>query len=879
MRLGTSWKRLRLRLRYLARRSERQRMLWEEMDFHIESMVQDLVERGMAEQEARAAAHRKFGNMTQKSEEARLTWIARWLSDLAQDLRHSFRGMRRDAGFATFVILIVGLGIGASTTVFSVVNALLVRPLPFRDAEHLVWIANQEWGIQVSNFRDLREQNKSFTDIAGTAGIGVGDMEMTGTGEPERLSSARITQNFFPLLGVQPAIGRSFTAEEGDAKVGSPPAVLLSYGFWQRRFASDPAVVGRKLTLNGNRVTVVGVLPASLDFASIFAPGTPVDVFVPWPLTEETNKFGNTTQGIGRLRPGVTTQRAQAEFTLLAKQLEKEHPTPERNPVKPWLSPLSRHVSGRVSPALIVLACAVSVVMLIVCANLSNLQMARLAARQKEMAMRTALGAGRLRLLRQMLTESVALSCCGAALGLILAVAGTRAIAHLQAFNIPLLTTVRLDEDALGFTLLAAVLTGVLFGLLPALRVRSFAVGEALKDGSRGSSSGRGHAWVRNGLVVSEVAFACTLLVGAGLLMRSFVRVLDVNLGFQPARAAALRVDPSFRLSSLAQGDSYIDEVLQRVRSLPGIQVAGMTDVLPFGGDRSWQVKAKGYIYPKGQYPPEPFVRVVSEGYFESLGIRLRAGRVFTERDRASSEPVVVINESLAHILWPGHEAIGQTITQDGGRRVVGVVADVRHMALESVGGPEMYLPMRQTGDYAAMNLVVRTVVPPDRLAAAVRAALRPIDPNLPVTEFKPLQGLVDTAMSPRRFLVVLLAGFAGFGLLLASLGIYAVISYSVTQRVQEIGIRMALGASATNLQSRILLHTLGLAVLGLALGMAGSRALTGALESLLFGVTPSDPVTFIGITVQLVLVAAVAGYVPARRASRIDPMVALRAS
>jgi predicted permease len=879
MRLGTSWRRFRRRLRYLAGHSERQRLLWEEMDFHIESMAQDLAGTGMSEPEARAAAHRKFGNMTRKSEEARATWIAQWMSDARRDLKHSFRGMRRDAGFATFVILIVGLGIGASATIFSVVNALLLRPLPFRDAERLVWIANQEWSIQVNHFLDLRQRNESFSDVAGFAGIGVGDTEMTGTGETERLTSARVTQNFFPLLGVQPTVGRSFAIEECQGRVSTPPAVLLSYGFWRRRFAADPAVVGRKLTLNSNPVMVVGVLPASFDFASIFAPGTPVDVFVPWPLTDETNRFGNTTQGIGRLRPGATVQSAQAEFTLLAKQLESEHPTPERNPVRPRLSPLNRHVSGRVSPALIVLACAVGVVMLIVCTNLSNLQLARLGTRQKEMAMRAALGAGRLRLLRQMLTESVALSCCGAALGLILAVAGTRAIAHLDAFDIPLLTSVRLDRDALGFTLLAAVLTGVLFGLLPALQVRSFAVGEMLKDGGRGSTGGRGHGWVRNGLVVSEIAFACTLLVGAGLLMRSFLRVLDLNLGFEPERAAALRVDPSFRFTSQAQRNSYIDEVLRRTRSLPGMRAAGLTDVLPFGGDRAWQVKAKGRIYPKGQYPPEPFIRVVSDGYFKSLGIRLQAGRGFTERDGASSEAVVIVNETLARTLWPGQEAVGQIVTQDGGRRVVGVVADVRHEALEKVGGPEMYLPMRQTSDYSAIDLVVRTVLPPDRLASAVRVALRPIDPNLPVSQFRTLQDLVDKAVSPRRFLVLLLAGFAGFALLLASLGIYAVISYSVNQRVQEIGIRMALGASATDLQSRILLRTLGLAALGLALGMAVSRALTSALASLLFGVTPGDPATFIGMGALLIVVAALAGYFPARRASRIDPMAALRAS
>ncbi|MBC8165861.1 MAG: ABC transporter permease [Bryobacteraceae bacterium] len=871
------WKRCRRRLRYWLAHSERQRLLWEEMEFHIESMVEDLVAQGTPEPEARTAAMRKFGNMTQNSEEARSTWISWWMNDLAQDLRHAFRGMRREAGFTTFVILIAGLGIGASSTVFSVVNALLLRPLPFRDADRLVWIANQDlWSTQVSQFLDLREQNKSFYDLAGFAGVGAGNTKITGTGEPERLTSSPVTQNFFSLLGVEPTIGRSFTVEECQGRFNTPPAAVLSYGLWRRRFAADPTVVGRKLTLNSKPVMVVGVLPEYFDFASIFAPGTPVDLFIPWPLTSETDRYGNTLKTIGRLKPGATAQSAQAEFTVLTKQLNGQHP--ERNPVQPRLTPLQRHVSGRVSPSLIVLACAVGVVMLIVCANLSNLQLARLGARQKEMALRAALGAGRLRLLRQMLTESVALSCCGAALGLILAVAGTRVIAHLDAFDIPLLASVRLDGNAIGFTLLAAVLTGVLFGLLPALQVQSFAVGAGLKDGSRGSTRGPMHAWVRNALVVSEIAFACTLLVGAGLLMRSFLQVLDVNPGFQPEGVASLRVDPSFGFSGLAHQNSYIDDVLQRSRSIPGIKATGLTDVLPLGGDRSWQVSGKGQVYPKDRHP-EAFIRVVSDGYFESVGIRLRTGRTFTESDRVSSEPVVIVNESLARTLWPGQDAVGQVMTQDGGRRVVGVVADVRHMSLEAVGGSEMYLPMRQSSDYSAMKLVMRTVLLPERLAPEVRTVLKPIDPNLALGQLDTLQGLVDKAVSPRRFLMLLLAGFALFALLLASLGIYAVISYSVNQRVQEIGIRMALGASATNLQRGILLHTLQLATLGLGLGIAASRALTSTLESFLFGVTSGDPVTFGGIGALLIVVSALAGYFPARRASRIDPMVALRSN
>jgi len=831
----------------------------------------------MSEVEARAAARRKFGNMTQKPEGSRSVWLVRWLSDLAQDLRYSFRGMRRDAAFTAFAILITGLGIGASSTVFSVVNALLLRPLPFPDPGRLVWISNQEWSTQVNHFKDLREQNRSFSDLAGWFGYyGMGDWQLTGTGEPERVTGVPVTQNFFSVLRVEPALGRSFTVDECRQRFGAFSAVILSHGFWQRRFASDPLVVGRKLIFNNRPVTVVGVLPASFDFAALFAPGTSVDMFVPWPLTDETNRRGNTMTMIGSLKPGATVEGARAEFTLLAKQLTSQHP--ERNPVLPRLVPLEQRINGRVRPALLVLACAVGVVMLIVCANLSNLQLARLGARQKELAMRAALGAGRLRLLRQMFTESIALSCCGAVLGLGLAMAGTRVVAHLTAFNLPLLNSVRIDGTALAFTLLAAVLTGVLFGLLPALQTPALEVQDALKEGGRGMSAGKSGAWLRNGLVVSEIAFASILLVGAGLLVRSFVRVLDVNLGFEPEHTAALRVDPSFRISNLAQQNAFLDDMLQRARSVAGVRAAGVTDVLPFAGDRSWQVGVMGQIYPKDQHP-EAYMRMVSDGYFAAAGIRLEAGRGFTEQDRASTEPVVIVNQTLARTLWPGQDPIGQVVTQDGGRRVVGVVADIRHEALEKTGGSEMYIPLRQTGDYSDMELVVRTTLPRGAFASEIRTALRPLDPNLPIREVRSLEDLVDKAVSPRRFLVMLLGGFAAFALLLASLGIYAVISYSVNQRVQEIGIRMALGASPADLQNRILLRTFGLAALGLALGMAASRALSNTLGSLLFGVTSGDPATYVGVGALLIVVAAVAGYIPAWRASRIDPMVALRSN
>jgi predicted permease len=847
-----------------------------ELQSDLELEEEEQRERGLSGEEARYAARRAFGNTTLIREQTRATWSWVWIESLIQDLRYGFRGMRRNAGSTVFAILIVGLGIGGASTIFSVVNALLLRPLPFRDPGQLVWISNGEnWSTQAEHYIDLREQNHSFSDLAGWSGTyNSGNQELTGSGEPERLTSVPVTENFFALLGVEPAIGRSFTKEEGQGKYYAPAAVLLSNSFWRRRFASDPNVVGRKLTLNNRPVTVVGVLPASFDFASVFAPGTPIDIFIPWPLTDKAKPQGNTMAVVGRLKPGTTVQSAQAELTALAKQLESQHP--ERNGIQPRLVALEQHVSGQVRPALVLLMCAVGMVMLIVCANLSHLQLARMGARQKDMAMRATLGAGRFRLLRQVLTESLALSCCGAMLGILLAVAGTRELAHLHAFNLPLLESVRVDGKTLAFTLLATVATGVLFGLAPALQVSGYKLREGLQDSGRESSGSRRHGWFRDALVVSEFALACLLLVGAALLIQSFLRVLDVNLGFRPERAAALRIDPSFRISSLVQQDSFIDDVLQRARSVPGIVGAGLTDVLPLDGDRGWQVSGKGQVWDKDHHP-EAFIRVVSDGYFEALGIPLKAGRDFTESDRASSEPVVMVNETLARTLWPGRAAVGQMITQDGGRRVVGVVGDVHHGGPERSGGSEMYLPMRQTGDYAATELVVRTALPPDTLAAGMRLALRPLDPNLPVTEFQTFQELVDKVTSPRRFLVILLAGFAGFALLLASLGIYALISYSVNQRTKEIGIRMAMGASSWLVQRDVLTRTLRLALAGVALGTLGSFALSKWIESLLFGTRPTDPAVFSGVILLLCSVALVAGYVPARRASRIDPMQALR--
>jgi predicted permease len=806
------------------------------------------------------------------------------LENLRRDVKYAVRTLLRDAGFAAFAILIVGLGVGASCTVFSVVNTLLLRPLPFRDPGRLVWIANHQDETndmsgktsQTDYLLDLRAKNQSYEDLAAYfAFYGLGDAKMIGGGQPERFTSVPVTQNFFSLLGVEPQMGRQFSAEE--CKQNGPRVTMLSDGLWRRKFAADPNIVGRALSFDGGPVTVVGVLPATFDFSTIFTPGSRVDMFEPLPLSPEMNREGNTVAIIGRLKPGVTVQSAAAETAVLGNLLQQAHK--DRNDFEPKVSGLAQHVSGQLRPTLVVLACAVGVVMLIVCANLSNLLLARGATRKKEIAIRTAMGAGRGRLIGQMLTESLVLSSCGAALGLLLAFVGTRALAHLTSVSIPLLSDVRIDGSVLGFTLVAALLTGLLFGLVPALQVQDLKLHDTLKDSNRGSSQGRGHAWIRGALVVSEIGLACVLLVGAGLLIRSFLRVLDVNMGFRPERAAALRIDPNSSYKTQESQNAYFTEALHRVKDIPGVEGAGLSDSLPLGHNRSWGVAAKGVQYTPQNYP-NGFPRIISDGYFHAMGIPLKAGRDFTERDTKGSLNVIIINETLAKNLFPGDDPIGKIVRADSPERtVVGVVGDVHHMALEEGSGSEFYIPMRQTQDYGTVDMVVRTSLPTAQLASALREALRPIEPDLPTANLRTLQTMVDHAVSPRRFVVWLLGGFAGFALVLASLGIYAVISYSVSQRTQEIGIRMALGASAETLQRSILLQTLGLAGIGMLVGVIASWLLARTLSGFLFGVTSSDPVTFAGMLVILTAVAALAGYLPARRASRIDPMAALRMS
>ena len=648
--------------------------------------------------------------------------------------------------------------------------------------------------------------------------------------------------------------------------------VVLDEGVWRRRFAADPSVVGRALILNGRSTTVIGVVP--FDFGSMLAPGTRVEVYLPLPLTDEVNRMGNTLSAIGRLAPGTTVAQAQAEANVLTGPIGARH---DREGLRFTMRALDERVRGPMRPAVLLLACAVGVLMLIVCTNLSNLQLARGSARQREYAIRVALGASRGRLARQFLTESLLLSSSAAVVALGLTAAATVWLARLEAINLPLRDGIRLDPVAFLASLAVATFTGVILGLAPTVQAPSQPVHDALKDWSRGSSTGRSGGRLRATLVIAQVAFACVLLVSAGLLIRSLLHVTDANLGFRPDHALAVRIEPR-NLEGEAQG-AYFDDLLRLARAVPGASAVGVTDVLPLGGNRSWSAAARDQIarYTTTDPPPEAFVRVVSDGYFDAMGIELHAGRGLEARDRAGRQAVIVINDTLARALWPGQEAVGKILFADVDREVVGVVGGVRHIALEQQPGAEMYVPIRQTRDFSGVHVVVRTSAAPTMVAAAVVRALQSVDPTLPQGGFQTLDQLVDRSLSSRRFVVALLAGFAAFALVLAALGIYSVVAYAVRQQTHEIGIRMALGATSAAIRSQVLNRTLVLAGAGILTGVVLSLVLVRAVRSLLYGVDARDPATYLVVTLVLVTVALAAGLMPARQASKTSPTAALR--
>lgn len=870
-----------------------------ELRFHIDSKTEDLIARGWPPEAARAEAERQFGNIRAVQRigehiggqmELR-SRISNYCSECMQDVRFTVRTLLANPMFFTVAILVLALGIGANIVVFSVVNTILLRPLPFHDSQQLVRIVEKDAKSNESGktytadaTQDFQQQNRSFQSVSGYfAFTGPNNFKLTGAGQPQPATGMLVAEGFFETLGVEPYAGRMFRPEEFVHH--AQPAALLSYLFWKRRFGGDRSIIGRtvdlsdKVDLNNKSVVVVGVLPETFDFGSVFSPGAKVDLFVPY-IMDDFRGDGNDLALVGRLKPGMSIAQAQNEADLLFPQFFFEHKHPEYGKgYTAQLTGLKEYVSGKLRRSLIVLWCAVGLIQLIVCVNLSNLLLARAAARSKEFAMRSALGARRGRIVRQLLTESLVLAVCGASLGLALAWVVLDWLAHQGSLALPLLHMMRLDGAALAWTLLFAIGTAVLFGLAPALRMSSANLQEALKDSGHGASEGRRHDRLRSTLVVTEIALACVLLVGAGLLLRSFLRVLDVDLGFEPSRAAAVSVDYDDG-GNPAKRAAIWQEVVSRASQIPGVEAAGISDNLPMSRNRGWGIAAKGQQPPKDQDFIPVFVYIVSPGYFKAMGMRLIEGRDVSWDDLVNNRNVVVINESVARRLWPGQDPIGRIAYAGGAQpEVIGVIADVRESSAEDNGTAQMYLPATKQFGPEGSYLVVRSKMPPASLAPSVMRTLRDINPGQSASEFNPVQNLVDHATSPRRFFVLLVGIFAGLGLLLASLGIYGVISYSVTRQTQEIGIRMALGATQASVLLDVIWKTLRLALAGIAVGVVASFAIARLIASLLFQTAPTDPLTFAGMVVLLTGVALLAGYLPARRASRINPMVTLRAN
>ena len=867
----------------------------DELSFHLQAKIDDLVAQGWSPESARQEAERQFGDLRavqqigvrigEKME--RRKRLQDYWNDSLQDVRYTFRTLGRDPSFAAISILILALAIGANIAVFSVVNTLLLRPLPFPDSRQLVWIAPPPTACGLScatysadAYEEFRDQSRAYQDVTGYMAFSTPDnMRLTGRGEPA--TSFEVIGNFFQVLGVQPAMGRLFTQDESR---GSHPIALLANAYWRRQFASDPAIVGKAIELNGTPVTIVGVLPDSFDFGAVFSPGAKVDLFTPLDLNLERD-WGDIVTLVGRLKPGVTVAQALDDANRIAPNIYFNVKYPQtlgryKGDLIPV--PLKDYVTGKLRRSLIALWCAVGAILLIAGVNLSNLLLARAVARAKEFAVRGALGASRGRIVRQLLMESLVLSSAGAALGLGLAVILIAWLAHQGSVALPLLSALRIDGQALGWTVLVAVFTAMIFGLLPGLRIASGNLQEMLKDSGPGAGLGRKHERVRAALVIFEVALACVLLVSAGLLLRSFVKVLDVDLGFQPDRAASIKVDyddsaPSEEARQAKRGEVF-QQIIARVSALPGVEAAGMSDYLPLGPNREWDTPVpKGKIFSPGELP-DPLVYVITPGFIRALGIRMH-GRDFTWADGPHSERVVLINASAARVYWPGEDAVGKILMRDTQEdRVVGVVDDIHEETVEGGTGSQIYYPAMQQGPSGA-QLVVRTSLPPATLAASVLRALRELNPRQPSAEFRPIQTIVDRAVSPRRFFMLLVAAFAGLGLVLAALGIYGVISYSVTQQAQAIGIRMALGASVGHVQRKVLGGTLRLAIAGMALGTLVALAVAKLISSLLFATSSWDLPTYLGMALALLLVAAISGYIPARRASGVNPVEVLRSN
>lgn len=806
------------------------------------------------------------------------------MQKLLADTRYGLRRLLKSPGFALIVVLTLAVGIGATTAIFSVVNAVLLRPLPYESPERLVSIQHIYPGLDLKapvsprGFRLYRDELRSFDGVAVESGWAA---NLSGDGDPERLIGRTVSAEYFQTYGVEAAIGRTPLAEESEP--GRDRVVVLSDGFWRRRFAGDPSIVGRDIHLNGEQYQVIGVMPPG--FRGFFNRTT--EVWKPLALSPEGLESNSEWLSLtARLKPGVSTDAAAAELERFTKRIQAETPGEYPPDWSLGLVTLNELSSGDLRPALLVLLGAVAFVLLIACANIANLLLARSAGRMKEVAVRRALGANRSDLVRQLLTESVVLALAGGLIGLGIAIVGVRALGALAPAGFAPGEFFAMDLRVLSFTMAVSLLTGIAFGLAPALQASGTDVQSVLREGGRGMQTERSGQVLRRALVVAEVALSLTLLVGAGLLIRSFDRLQQVDPGFHPENLLTFNVTlPSTRYPSDTARIAFFDAAREALGALPGVRAVGAAQVLPFtGGWSTGSFEVEGLEIPEGQQDPWGDQRIVTPGYFEAIGAQLIAGRTFDERDRLGSTPVVIIDSELARRYFAGRDPLTGGILENADEegnairyQIIGVVAHTKQEALDAEDRVQLYWPSTQHG-MGAMSFALRTAGPPEQYTAAARQAIRSVDPDQPIAQVNTMAKLIDQSVVQKRLSMLLLTFFAGIALLLAVLGIYGVMSYLVTQRSQEIGVRMALGASRGGVLAMVLRQGMVLVIAGLVLGLIGAFWLTRLLATQLFQIEATDPTTFVAVSAVLLAAAATGTLVPALRATRVDPMRALRA-
>ncbi|HLL75119.1 MAG TPA: ABC transporter permease [Pyrinomonadaceae bacterium] len=876
----TGWRRLLSLRRNLLRRPEVERELGEEISAYVELLAAEKIREGMDAAAARRAALLEVEGVEQVKERVREARAGAVMETILQDIRYGVRVLAKNPGFTAVAIVTLALGIGANSAIFSVVNAVLLRPLPYPDSERIVSFegVNPSKGITDSNmsvpdFADWRAQSHAFEHVAGF--VAGGSLLVAGE-EAERVFGTSVTGDFFPLFRTDAMLGRGLLP--GDAEKGAPPVAVLSHGLWLRRYGGDPSVVGRQIMVGRESTEVVGVMPPGFNYPER------TEIWFPFPLDPAAERRDNRyLEVVARLKADAALAGAQAELDAVNARLAQGYAETNSG----WgvrLTNLRERLTGNMRTPLLVILGAVALVLLIACANVANLLLARAASRGREFAVRDALGASRLRIVRQLLTESLLLSLAGGAAGMLISLWLTQLLVGLIPTNTPRLGEIGPDARVFGFALAASLFTGLLFGLAPALQASRGNLNEALKEGGRSGGEGARGGRARSAMIVSEIALSFMLLAGAGLLLRSFLRLRDVNPGFNPGGVLAMRISASGPKypAGPARAEVY-RQALERIGSLPGVESAGAVLSLPLGGD-TFNV-GRSFIREGRPATPEESAGAsylaATPGYFRALQIPLVSGRTFTDQDTEKSPMVVVVNETMARRFWPGESPVGKRITiwrdEKFAREVVGVVGDTRSAPGEPAG-PQMYVPYAQDPNWGSLSLVVRSSADPASLVAAARNEIHALDKAIPVYNVRPMRDVVAAALAERRASTLLVGAFALLALLLSLVGIYGVTAYYVTQRRHEIGVRMALGAQARHVLGLVMAQSLRLTVAGLALGLFGAAALTRVLESLLYGVRPTDPATFAAAAALLGAVALLACLLPARRATKVDPLIALRA-